>query len=435
MGRVEDHWPPYSPAPKAPWNRRRVVHLHRRAGWGATWHEIERDLDEGPDAALGRLLDPEHRAEHNAVAGRAQELAAQGIAKQQAELLQAAWITRMWHGSDPLGEQLMLMWHNHLATSNLKVRDVALMNRHLATLREHARGPFEKLLRAVVIDPAMLVWLDADQNRREHPNENLARELMELFTLGEGHYRETDVRDAARALTGWKLEDGKVRFDADENDGGEKEILGRRGRWNTDDLVRILIEHPATSKRLAWRICDHFFATDSVPPDALEALASQLRQNGLDVGATVATVLRSSRFFDEAELAQRVSPPASYIVANSRSLELHEAGFSPQVAAAWMRSIGQDLLHPPGVGGWPGGRTWLGATAMINRARFASMVGEGTLYPGAPRLELEGLAKRNGFRGSAIEFASQLLFGEPARSVSQENTLAALLTSPRAQFD
>jgi uncharacterized protein (DUF1800 family) len=435
MNPIEEYWPPYAPSPQAPWNRRRVVHLHRRASWGATWREIERDLAEGPAAALDRLLSPILDGKLDSAVRRAEDLASQAIAKQQAELLQAAWITRLWHGPDPLGEQLTLMWHNHFATSNLKVRDVAMMNRHVATLRTHARGPFEKLLRLVVVDPAMLVWLDADQNRREHPNENLARELMELFTLGEGHYRETDIREAARALTGWKLEDGQAHFDAADHDDGEKEILGRRGRWNTDDLVQLLIEHSATSKRLAWRICDHFLAGAMVPADALEALAGHLRQNGLDIGAAVATVLRSSRFFDEAELAHRVSPPASYIVASIRSLELHEAGCSPQVAAAWMRSMGQDLLHPPGVGGWPGGRASLGATAMINRARFARMLGEGTLYPGAPRVDLDVLSERNGFRESAIEFTSLLLFGESAEAVSSENTLPALLTSPRAQFD
>jgi uncharacterized protein (DUF1800 family) len=433
MRRIQHHWPPYVPSPKAPWDRRRVVHLNRRAGFGATWREIERDLAEGPVAALERLLSPPQGGAPDVAARRASELTTLAISKQQAELLQGAWITQFWHGADPLGEQLTLLWHNHFATSNLKVRDLTLMNRHLATLRQHARGPFADLLRAVVVDPAMLIWLDANQNRREHANENLARELLELFTLGEGNYSEADVREAARALTGWKVADGQARFDAAEHDDEEKTIIGRRGRTGTRELVAILMEQPATAKRLAWRICDHFLVGATVPHDAAQALADELCENSFDIGATVATVLRSARFFDEAQMAHRVSPPASYVAATIRSLELHEVGFSPQVAAAWMRGMGQDLFHPPGVGGWPGGRTWLGATAMINRARFASLLGEGTLYPGAPRPNLDALARRNGFAGA--ELAAQVLFGEPADSVAAEKTLAALLTSPRAQFD
>src|SRR5262249_4672281 len=165
---------------------------------------------------------------------------------------------------DPLGERLTLLWHNHFATSNEKVNNIASMRRQNEILRKHARGPFGDLLRAVVKDPAMLVWLDAPENRKGHVNENLARELMELFTLGIGNYTETDVKEAARALTGWKVAQDAFRAWAADHDDGDKTVLGRKGRWTGDDLVKMLLEHPATSRRMAWRLCEWLMGEKAV---------------------------------------------------------------------------------------------------------------------------------------------------------------------------
>src|SRR5262249_27331398 len=150
-------------------------------------------------------------------------------AMQQQEIrrLQAWWIYRMIFGPDPLGEQLTLLWHNHFATSQGKVRDVVAMHAQNETLRRHARGPFRELLLAMLHDPALLRWLDAPANGKAKPNENLARELLELFTLGVGNYGETDVKEAARALTGWTVRCGRASEDVAEHDGGEVTVLGR----------------------------------------------------------------------------------------------------------------------------------------------------------------------------------------------------------------
>src|SRR5262249_55231055 len=151
----------------------------------------------------------------------------------------------------PLAERLTLLWHNHFATSNLKVENLTLMWRQNELFRKLGRGPFGELLAAVVHDPAILVWLDAPSNRKGHPNENLARELMELFSMGVGHYSEADVKEAARTLTGWTVEEGAFAEVASNHDGGEKTILGHKGKWKGDDLVRLVLEHPATARRLA----------------------------------------------------------------------------------------------------------------------------------------------------------------------------------------
>src|SRR5262245_14020509 len=234
-------WAPYVPSDKAPWNLRRVVHLHRRAGFAATWGEIQRDLKDGPQASIDRVLAGK-AATDGVPEGFAETSRFLADTARDFERLKAWWVYRMLFGPDPLTERLTLMWHNHFATGADKVHSRGLMRRQNELLRELARAPFGKLLDRAVRDPALLLWLDAPANRKGHPNENLGRELMELFTLGIGHYSETDVKEAARALTGWTVSGGGFREEAGRHDDGEKTILGRRGKWTGDDLVRMLLE-------------------------------------------------------------------------------------------------------------------------------------------------------------------------------------------------
>lgn len=374
------HWKAYRPTDDHPWNERRIVHLHARAAFGATAEEIERDQAAGPDEAVGRLLNPVAKELHPLTV----QLTEQAVATESLAGLQAAWVNEMWHGADPLGEQLTLMWHNHFATSNLKVQSVPAMQQHLATLRKHARDPFGHLLHAMVRDRALLIWLDGDHNHKDHPNENLARELMELFTIGEGHYSEQDVREAARALTGWTVKDGKVRFDASKHDHSIKRVLGVEKHFDASSLVELLLQRSETADRLAWRICDHFLGPAVATQQQLRALADTLRSNHLNVGSAVATVLSSQLFFSERCLGHRYAPPVSFVVSNLRRLGFvapaAEHSVPPGVAAIWMRTLGQDLLQPPGVDGWPGGEAWLGTGAAIDRARFAMQLAEGKLF-------------------------------------------------------
>src|SRR5262249_20748093 len=245
-------------------------------------------------------------------------------------------------------------WHDHFATSNLKVNDLGLMRRQNETLSSLARAPFGRLLHAMLRDPAMLVWLDAAENTKGHPNENLARELMELFTLGIGHYSEDDVKQAARALTGWKLVGDEARFVPIRHDAGIKTILGRTGACDADALAELLLNHPAASRRLAWRLCHEFFGEGAVDDQALDAMAEGLRAHDLNLDWGVTTVLRSRWFFDPANLRNRVSSPTEYAVGAARALEMFDPAPSTPVLADWCARLGQDLFYPPNVGGWPG---------------------------------------------------------------------------------
>ena len=417
-------WTKYVPNKATPWNIQRVVHLHRRAAFAASWSELQRDLNDGPQVAVDRLL--RGRPEDEGPDGfevMARTIGDAASASGSPGRLKAWWFYRMLISPDPLGERLTLMWHNHFATSNRKVQDLVRMREQNELLRKHARAPFGELLDAVVKHPAMLVWLDADSNRKGHPNENLGRELMELFTLGIGNYSEEDVKEAARALTGWTIVGGQFGFRKARHDDSEKMVLGERGRISGDDLVSMLVEHPATARRLAWRICHTFMGEGVVDDQALSELADGLVPHRLDIGRAVETVLRSQLFFSEKNLRTRVVGPAEYIVGALRALELCDRPPSTLLLAEWAARMGQDLFYPPNVGGWNEGRAWLGSRTIIARANFGSALVEGRLWHPTREPELEELLRRHSADGSLKEgttWLATLFWGEALTSVVDE---------------
>jgi uncharacterized protein (DUF1800 family) len=411
-------WDHYEPSADAPWDLRRVVHLHRRAGFAASRAELERDLADGPQASVTRLLEgkcrPAGAPEPEEFERTSALLAVAATASSDAGRLKAWWFYRLLFTPDPLGERLTLMWHNHFATSIQKVGDTALMLKQKQTFRRLARKPFGELLSALARDPALLIWLDAPANHKGHPNENLARELLELFTLGAGHYGESDVREASRAVTGRTVIDGEFREAAARHDDGEKVILGKSGRWTGSDLVRILLEAPATARRLAWRLCDLFMGEGAVGKPEIAALADGLGAHHLDIGSGVETVLRSRAFFAGSNLRTRVLGPVEFIVGAVRGLELLDPPPSTLVLAGWCSRLGQDLFSPPNVGGWPGGRSWLSARSLIGRANFAAALVEGRGAGRDAPLDPAALAQRYG-RGrdgaDAVRFCAEVLTG------------------------
>ena len=365
-------WVPYVPDSEAPWDLRRVVHLHRRAGFAATWDELQRDLKDGPEPSITRLLQGKSRmcgvpANFAAWADRLAELA---LAVPEPNRLKGWWVYRMLFGPDPLTERLTLMWHDHFATSNLKVADLALMLRQNEVLRAHCRAPFGRLLHAMLRDPALLVWLDAELNSKGHPNENLARELMELFTLGIGHYSEDDVKEAARALTGWVLGVDQARFVPVRHDAGTKTVLGQSGAFGADSLAALLLDHPATSRRLAWRLCREFFGEASIDGRALAALADGLRSYDLDIGWGVSAVLRSGQFFDAANVGRRVASPIEYTLGAVRALEILDPRRPrrcwPTGAAGWARTCFTRPMSVAGPAGEAGSRPARSSAAPIS---------------------------------------------------------------------
>jgi uncharacterized protein (DUF1800 family) len=261
MSLTKNPWAPYDSIPEEPWDLRKVAHLHRRAGFGATWAELQHDLKAGLTESVDRFLNPleESADDKEILAG----LRGGVLTSRETEVqrLKAYWLYRLLFYADVLREKMTLFWHNHFATSNAKVKSVPDMLRQNELLRRHALGDFAELLSALISDPAMLIWLDGGGSRKEKPNENFAREFLELFTLGIGHYTEEDIREAARAFTGWVPLPGArydgpptFRFDPARFDSGVKTFLGQTGPWKAEDIVRITLEQPACARFLCRKL-------------------------------------------------------------------------------------------------------------------------------------------------------------------------------------
>jgi uncharacterized protein (DUF1800 family) len=373
-------WEPYQPTAAEPWDIRKVAHLHRQASFGATWAELQRDLRAGPAASVERLLQP---APSSAEEIQILDTLRQGVLdSRDPERLKAWWLYRILYGGDPLREKMTLFWHSHFATSNRKVQSIPLMLRQNELLRRHALGNFATLLTNILADPAMLVWLDGIGSKKEQPNENLAREFLELFTLGLEHYTEADVRAAARAFTGWvrQTDEGfrladQFRFEPAQFDDGVKTFLKRTGPWKPADIVRIVLEQPACAVFLCRKLYRYFVSeTDEPSPELIEPLADELRRHHYDIGAVVGIILRSRHFYSRAAYRQRVKSPVEFSAGLLRTLEVPRANVSLLALAVTCERQGQDLFYPPTVKGWDGGRTWIDSTTVLERGNWVADV-------------------------------------------------------------
>lgn len=299
--------------------------------------------------------------------------------------LRAWWLQEMVEAEAPraLVERLTLFWHNHFVSSDQKVHAHALMTRQNLLLRENALGNFADLLHAVGKDPAMLVYLDGAQNRRENPNENFAREVMELFTLGRGHYQETDIREAARAFTGWSLEpdSGAFRWRPAFHDTGSKTVLGRSGNFDGDQVLDILLAQPACADFIAAKLWQEFVAPprdDPAEAREIQRLAEVLRRSGYDLRQTLRALLLSEPFWAPRNRGVLVKSPVDLVVGTVRSLDVTVPDALP--LAFIVRNLGQDLFAPPNVRGWPGGEAWINSSTLLARKAFIERLLRGEDY-------------------------------------------------------
>lgn len=282
--------------------------------------------------------------------------------------LKSWWLAEMLATPSPLTEHMTLFWHNHFTSSLQKVRSPALMYRQNVLLRKHALGNFGELLHAVSRDPAMLVYLDSATNRRGQPNENFARELMELFTLGEGKYAEQDIKEAARAFTGWSidLDTGEFRFRPRQHDDGVKTVLERTVRTG-DEVLDVLLAQPATAEYVAARLWREFVSPQP-QPEELARVAAVFRESGYEMRATLRALLLTPAFWSPQNRAALIKSPSDLVVGTLRQLAISVNDPLPFVFL--MRALGQDLLSPPNVKGWPGGEAWINSTTLLARKQF-----------------------------------------------------------------
>ena len=369
---------PYS----GPWGVRQAAHLYRRAGFGGSPDDVARAASAGMRAAvdgfvrfgdtsplpaqpqltsdrptLAILNDPEARKQ----IGRAR--------RGNIVAMQTWFLDRMINTAAPLQEKMTLFWHGHFVSAYQKgIPAEALINQN-ALFRANALGNIRELTHKVSQDPAMLRYLDNAQNVKAHPNENYARELMELFTLGIGNYSETDVRESARAFTGWSFNrDYAFQNFPARHDDGPKTFLGKTGNFTGSDIVDIIFTQPAAAQRFAKKLLE-FFVYSQPEPDLIDAVAALIRKNDYNLQPVMSTVMRSNVFYSDRAYRALVKSPVEFVVG---SYQLFGIKQSDLVALGALRRMGQILFVPPNVKGWDGGAAWLNSQTVLTRENFAS---------------------------------------------------------------
>lgn len=371
--------------------REKIAHLLRRFGLGASEQEMEFYGANGLAGAIDKLLDYEKIEE--AEMGTEEDFQAkQGNLKPDLACL--LWTQRIIRTQRPLQEKMCIFWHNHFATSAVKVSSGFVMNDQIEIFRRNATGSFATLLEEVSKDPAMLYWLDNHLNVAGKPNENFGREVMELFTLGVGNYSEKDVQEAARAFTGWSYVKRKNKKGPDEipnktrfvfneadHDGGSKTLFGRSGTFTGDDVLAMLCDNPQTALYITKKMLRWFVYDD---PDAglVERHASVFRKSNLNIRALLRSIMESQEFYSPKAMRQVYKNPVDFTVSSLRQLGLGALPLKNEKTGEINRGVyaltkqactrmGMELLSPPDVSGWSIGPSWITSATMVERIRWS----------------------------------------------------------------
>ncbi len=376
-----------SPIMPSEWDERLARHLLSRAGFGVPRDRVAHLVRVGPTAAVNELVDFEdfpsepdlpdfipdaevYRERRRAfeLLGREERRKARQefVVRErgQVQRLQAWWFERMTTTARPLEEKMTLFWHGHFATSAQKVPS-ARYNLDLNRLfREHAAGNFRALTIAVGQSPAMLRFLDNVQNVKKNPNENWARELMELFTLGQGNYTEDDIKESARAFTGWTVHEGAFALRERAHDLGPKTFMGRTGRFDGWDVIDIIFQQTAAATFICRKLFE-FFAYQDPEPEIVEALSSSLRFHNYEIKPVLRQLFRSKAFYSSKAVGTQIKSPVQFMVQLARDLHLEEPPYGAMARAS--AQLGQNLFYPPNVAGWEGGRVWINANTLLAR--------------------------------------------------------------------
>ena len=404
-----------SPIAATDWNYDRAAHLLERAGFGGTPEEIARLAAMTPRQAVDSLVDfesiksdlkpfdesgiwdpgmdpfPPSRAEAVRIARERGEglgekvrpegsqrrlqpvvdkffysLAANAIETQRLGLW---WANRMLTTNRPLEEKLTLFWHGHFATGENKVRDYRMMLRQNEMFRAQAAGNLRGLLVGILKDPGMLVYLDNGENIKKHPNENFGRELLELFSMGVGNYTEQDVREAARAFTGWTNDVLEFKFDADQHDSGEKTFLGQTGPFNGEDIIDIILEQPVTAEFVSAKLYRYFVREEVSTPVRARPRPHVPRQRLSDQTAVEADLPLQGLLQPHLSFATQIKSPVQLVVSTYKKLGLREVPTIPDFGRM-TAGLGQSLFNPPNVAGWAGGRTWITPSTLLQRGNL-----------------------------------------------------------------
>lgn len=369
------------------WNERRARHLLNRAGFGVPKERI-RDLvklgpmaavdslvnfdtipdpNQGPDSVLPTIYGKDLRGAMSGMSEDERRQLNNEMQKDEREAidgLKAWWLQRMLTSPRPLEEKLTLFWHGHFATSSQKVKASYHTYNLNCILRQNAVGNFKTLTTEVGQSPAMLHYLDNRQSTKEHPNENWARELMELFTIGKGHYTEDDIKNSARAFTGWAVNDDRFAYQMRKHDAGRKVFMGREGPFDGWQIIDIIFEQPAVAERIAHKLWV-YFAYETPEDEVVQELAATFRDTKYELKPMLTRIFRSKAFYSEKAIGSQIKSPAQFVVQLCSDLNISEPPYGAMARAT--RELGQDLFYPPNVKGWDGNRTWINASTLFAR--------------------------------------------------------------------
>ena len=345
-------------------------HLLWRLGFGAS----QADIDSTVKAGLAKTLDQYIPTDPSKTPTEMQEfteteplLRLTALDSDNIGQLKAWWLYRMRFSKHLLLERVALLWHNHFATSNAKVQSVAQMFDQNQLIRKHALGSFRELLQGMAKDVAMLIWLDSNSNRKRQANENFAREIMELFSLGVGNYTEKDIQEAARAFTGWHVRNDKFWFNKIQHDYGQKTVFGKTKNFDGDQIVDLCLDQPAGPRFVALKLLREF-VTDTPSKELIQALADRIRHHNYQMTPILRELFASQAFFSAEHRQSIVKSPVQLVMGAFRSLEARpNFGNSAQLIG----ELGQNLFEPPSVKGWEGGRLWVNSATMLQRMNFA----------------------------------------------------------------
>ena len=380
-----------------------ISHLMRRIGFGGSKEEIDQLTNKSYDDAVDFLMD---NSDENPVPTdllRRYQIDLSDVRSVNSS--GAFWMYRLAHSKFPFDDKVALFWHRVFATGQNKLIQGKVMTTQIDMFKKHGLGSFENLLIELSKDPAMIMWLDNQDNHKDNINENYGREILELFSMGVGNYSEEDIKECSRAFTGWTVENmpymaikmrnntarpfgyvaWQFKFDQNDHDFGEKEFLGEKGNFNGEDIVKIICKQKATAKYLARHIY-HFFVKDELPvpqwpheepvaPDAVNFIMDSYFKNNYNIKETLRDLFKSKYFRNENIYYKRIKSPAELVV-NSVRLS---GGFeipSEEVYKATISSglMGQPLLNPTSVEGWQGGEEWINTGSVIERINFCSDV-------------------------------------------------------------
>lgn len=363
-------WSPWEPSSKEPWSIDRAALLFRRASFGASQDELKAAIKESPTICIDRLLGK--KRPESSIADTFEEesaILAKGVlAGGDARNLASWWLHRLQHSPCPTVEKLTLFWHGHFATGAEKVIDPELMLEQNRTLRRNASGSFRTMVQEISKDPAMLIYLDSVTNRKAHANENYARELMELFCLGEGNYTEQDVQQLARCFTGWEIRRKQFRFNPYQHDSGKKSILGVDNVDSGEEAIDCVVQHKATPNFIVRKLFKFFLCDEPEPSDDfLAPLAATFMDSSFSVQPVVEKLLSSRLMLSGWPVGRKIRSPIDVAMACLRGLQ---ATTNLDALTKRLRPLGQSLFYPPNVKGWDGGRSWINSSTLIGRANL-----------------------------------------------------------------